>query len=235
MTRYSRLSASVRCTMAWLAAMSLVTGCAHDAVAAGSHDAVVNATRPESTPMPQPETAPRTATTIVNGQGARLQASFDYAPASGTLHVRYRVSNQGDGPLAVFDRGDRQGVLTKRQAAGAVPSPLFSVDGNGNITFSHEALPLPQPSPTLPPVPLAAKLDAGEELAGEFSFTPPVSGAAKRMRWCLGVAAFNDRDYSAPEQFGEIDVWRASFAVVDSQQQLCTPWFDLATNTFAGG
>lgn len=235
MTRYPRPPAPVKCGLAALAALLLVTGCAHGAIVAGSHDAVSHVVHPETTPMPRTETATRAATTVVNADDARLQAGFDYDPASGTLHVRYRVSNQGDGPLAVFDRGDRQGVLTKRQAAGAVPSPLFTVDGNGEITLGHEALPLPQPSPTLPPVPLAAKLDAGGALAGEFSFTPPVSGAARRLRWCLGVAAFNDRDYTAPERFGEVEVWRASFAVVDAQQRLCTPWFELATGTFADG
>jgi len=32
---------------------------------------------------------------------------------------------------------------------------------------------------------------------------------------------------------GDVEVWQASFELSESQQLLCTPWFDAASGTFA--
>ncbi|WP_149196470.1 hypothetical protein [Luteimonas suaedae] len=169
--------------------------------------------------------------TTVEGEGARLEVSFQ-ATAGGPLQVRYRVHNTADADLAVFDRGNRHAVLIGRQHGGAVGDPSFREDG-GDVTLSHVALPLAQPSPTVPPVPLAAKLVAGGTLEGAFAFTAPTAEAPKRMRWCLGVAPFDEADFSAPEEIDEVEIWQASFALAERQQTLCTPWFDLSSGMFA--
>ncbi len=175
------------------------------------------------------------ATTTVSGPLAGVKVDFDYSRAEGLLQVRYRVENRSTATLAVFDRGDRHAVLTRQLVAGDVGSPLFSADEGGGVTLSHEALPLPIPAPTSPPTPLAARLAPGASLEGEFAFTLPASSDPQRLRWCLGVAPFNQDDYSAGETVGVVDLWRASFAVVNDQQRLCTPWFDLAGGRFIDG
>ncbi|MGO1541952.1 MAG: hypothetical protein ACTHZI_00560 [Luteimonas sp.] len=168
----------------------------------------------------------------VEGEGVRVEAAFE-AVADGPLKVRYRVHNTGGGDLAVFDRGNRHAVLTKRQQAGEVGQPIFREEGDGGLTLSHMAMPLPQPSPTLPPTPLAARLGAGQALEGEFSFAPLVGEPPTRLRWCLGVTPFEEARFTATEHAGEFEVWQASFAHADSQQVLCTPWFDVAKGAFA--
>ncbi|MDH5824755.1 hypothetical protein QFW77_17435 [Luteimonas sp. RD2P54] len=169
--------------------------------------------------------------TTVEGDGARLEADFAYDPRQQALRVRYRLHNTGDAALAVFDRGNRHAVLTGRQQPGAVSDPVFREDG-ADVTLSHIALPLPSPSPTVPPTPLAVRLPAGAELEGEFTFAPPTAEPARRMRWCLGVADFEESEFTAPEDVGGVEVWQASFAHVERQQLLCTPWFDVAAGTF---
>ncbi|MBC7987995.1 MAG: hypothetical protein H7Y19_00215 [Luteimonas sp.] len=168
----------------------------------------------------------------VESEGVSLEARFEYAASAGKLVVQYRVRNEGDAPIAIFDRGNRQAVLSKRQRSGAVPAPTFE-DQGGATTLRHVALPLPRPAPTVPPTPLAAKVAAGAAVEGEFEFAF-VSRMPKRVRWCLGIAPFADADLSAPEQAGSVEVWRASFAVVERQRVLCTPWFDLERGEFVG-
>lgn len=202
--------------------------------AACAHDRSAD---PATSPAPEPATMSpsASASTLVRGNdGAILHAAFERDAASGELRVRYRLDNQGNDALAVFDRGDRHAVLTSRHATGEVPAPLFRDEGNGDLTLSHEALPLPTPSPTVPPVPLAARLAPGAALEGAFAFTGPGASSARRVRWCLGVAPFSDSDFDNPEQAGGVEVWWASFAVVDRQQTLCTPWFDAAAGAFEG-
>lgn len=176
--------------------------------------------------------ASRSVSTAVAGPLAGLEAAFDYSASQRVLKVQYQVDNTSGEPLAVFDRGDRHAVQTRQHAAGEVPSPFFAVDEEGGVTLSHEALPLPTPAPTSPPTPLAAKLAPGESVKGEFSFTLPASIAGDRLRWCVGVAPFNGSDFNSGEQVAGVDLWRASFAVVDTQQRLCTPWFDLSRGVF---
>ena len=192
----------------------------------------------------QPETREmhdedRPARTAVDGEAARLEVAFD--PVGERFAVRYRVTNRGEGPLAVFDRGDRHAVLTGRLESGAIAMPRFTQEG-GDLTLDHAARALPDPAPTVPPVPLAARLDAGAALDGAFEFDLSLTVGVERVRWCLGVAAFNDKDYRADDRSvdrskfasgGDADAWQASFAVVDAQEMLCTPWYVLAGGGFA--
>lgn len=166
--------------------------------------------------------------TVVSGEGASLEATFEYAASARALHVRYRLHNESKAPLMVFDRGNRHAVMTKQLVQGEIAAPLFAVEGD-DVTLSHLALPLPQPAPTVPPTPLAARVEPSASLAGEFEFALPVENAPKRLRWCLGVAPFSSTDFQAIE--GE-SVWTASFAVAESQQVLCTSWFDVTSASF---
>lgn len=172
----------------------------------------------------------RIARTSVTGEGATLEVAFD--PEGTQLAVRYRVGNTGDAPLAVFDRGDRHAVMTKRIAAGEVPDPHFDANGEA-LTLTHAARPLPQPSPTVPPVPLAARLDAGQQFDGAFSFDLSLAAEARRVRWCLGVLPFDEEGFREAASAGEVPVWSAPFSAAETQQMLCTPWFDIAEGSFA--
>lgn len=176
--------------------------------------------------------ASRAVSTEATGTLAAVKASFDYSPSKRLLKVAYRIENTGDQPVAVFDRGDRHAVLSRQHAAGAVPTPFFAVDEEGGVTISHEALPLPTPAPTSPPTPLAARVARGAGLEGSFEFALPMSLEGDRLRWCVGVAPFTEADFSAGEKVAGVDLWRASFAVVESQQRLCTAWFDLERGAF---
>ena len=205
---------------------ALVVVAAGSACAHGGHAGYDQANQQmESTTMSE---AP--ATTI-EGEGVRVEAAFQ-AAAGGPLRVHYQVHNTGGADLAVFDRGNRHAVLTKRQQVGEVGEPGFREDGDGGLVLSHVARPLPDPSPTLPPTPLAARLAPGQALEGSFSFSPLVGGQPRRLRWCLGVAPFDEAQFRSPEQAGGVEVWQASFAHADSQQKLCTPWFDVAAGAF---
>lgn len=167
---------------------------------------------------------------VQQGQ-AFLVARFSMADA-GTLQVDYTLRNQGSTPLAVFDRGDVHSILTKRLTAGNVPDPRFRQEGDG-LTLSHMALPLPDPAPTSPPTPVAARVAPDAALEGHFRFGLGLVDAVKRVRWCLGVAPFNEDDFiQSSRQVEGVDLWSASFVVVDTQQLLCTPWFDLAAKRF---
>lgn len=181
----------------------------------------------ESAAMPSSEQA----RTVVEGEGARLEAAFGFDAEKQRLSVRYRIANTSDAPLAVFDRGNAHAVLTKRQTAGAVGAPLLKQDG-GDATLSHIALPLPTPAPTVPPTPLAAKLEAGAQLEGAFEFNLSLADATKRVRWCLGVTTFGEGDFGRTGRESDMPVWTATAAAVARQRTLCTPWFDLAAKSF---
>ena len=209
---------------AMLAALMVAAGgsaCAH-----GGHAGYDQAHPSMETPMSEP-----TATTTVEGDGVRVEASFENA-TNGPLRVRYQVHNAGSADIAVFDRGDRHAVLTGRHQAGEVGDPGFREDDEGGLELRHGARPLPQPAPTLPPTPLAARLAPGQSLEGSFSFSPLVGDQPRRLRWCLGVAPFNETQFRSPEQAGGVEIWQASFDLAESQQLLCTPWFDVAAGAF---
>ena len=169
--------------------------------------------------------------TVADGP-VRLAAGFAYEPRSGTVQVRYRVENTGTQAVAVFDRGHRHAALTGRQQPGAVGEPTFVEERPGEVTLRHVALPLPDPAPTSPPTPMAARLEPGASLEGTFAYAPPTDAEPRRVRWCLGVAPFDADLFDMREDVGGVSVWRASFDVVDRQQQLCTPWYDVAAGAF---
>lgn len=204
------------------ALLATTMACAHNGVAA--HDQATESR--ETTAMSDASNA------MIEGDGVRIEAAFE-AGGSGPLRVRYRVHNTGSADIAVFDRGNRHAVLTRRQRTGEVGEPGFREEGDGDVTVSHVALPLSQPSPTVPPVPLAAKLGAGQSLEGEFTFSPLVGEPPRRLRWCLGVVPFDEEHFSTPEQAEGVEVWQASFELADRQQTLCTPWFEIAAGAFA--
>src|SRR5690606_35951746 len=169
------------------------------------------------------------ATTVIEGTGVRLEVDF-HQGAEDVVRVEYRLHNTGDADLAVFDRGDRHAVMTGRMETGEVGQPLFRDEGEGDYTFGHVALPLREPAPTLPPVPLAAKLPAGGSLEGAFELSVP-GEVPRRVRWCIGMAPMDGGAFDQPEQAGGVEVWRASFDAHQHQRKLCTPWYDMA----AGG
>lgn len=170
------------------------------------------------------------ATTVIEGTGVRLEVDF-HQGAEDVVRVEYRLHNTGDADLAVFDRGDRHAVMTGRMETGEVGQPLFRDEGEGDYTFGHVALPLREPAPTLPPVPLAAKLPAGGSLEGAFELSVP-GEVPRRVRWCIGMAPMDGGAFDQPEQAGGVEVWRASFDAHKQQRKLCTPWYDMAAGGF---
>ncbi|MCD9032248.1 hypothetical protein LDO32_10985 [Luteimonas sp. Y-2-2-4F] len=174
-------------------------------------------------------------TTTVEAAGGRLTASFAYTPRTGAVEVHYRFDNVGESPLAVFDRGDRHAVLVGRQHGGAVGAPHFQEEAPGDVVLRHAARPLPEPPPTVPPTPLAARVEPGASLAGEFLFAPPTEREPQRIRWCLGVAPFDTEGFTQPEEVDGVEVWRGSFDLAARQTLLCTPWFDVAAQRFEAG
>ncbi len=199
-----------------LLASVLCAGCAQSA------DRAPSGTPPMSEP----------STTTVEAAGGRLTASFAYTPRTGAVEVRYRFDNLGQAPLAVFDRGDRHAVLVGRQHGGAVGAPHFQEEVPGDVVLRHAARPLPEPSPTVPPTPLAARVEPGGSLTGEFAFAPPTEREPRRIRWCLGVAPFDTEAFAQPEEIDGVEVWRGGFDLAARQTLLCTPWFDVAAQRF---
>lgn len=173
--------------------------------------------------------APADNRTRVRGEGAELQVTFEWDEGARTLDARYVLRNTGAQALMVFDRGDRQAVLGGRLDAGAVPPPLVEATADG-ITLWHRALPLPRPAPTVPPVPLASRVEPGATLEGTFRYAALLE-APRRLRWCLGVMPFDAAVFTADEA-SAAGVWRASFAAAARQATLCTPWFDAASERF---
>lgn len=199
--------------------------------AAGGLLAPAAATTTQGNPpgMHQEDTVARTS---VAGAGARLEVAFD--PVGERLHVRYRIGNTGPDPLAVFDRGDQHAVLTGRLEVGEVPMPAFVREAGGTV-LSHAARPRPHPSPTLPPVPLAARLEPGAILEGAFEFDLSLVEEPRQVRWCLGVAPFDEAMFQAAQRPGVIPVWSGPWADGLDQQLLCTPWFAIDAGRFAQG
>ena len=193
-----------------------------------------SAARPAATPQVTPMSPAMPATTRVDDADARLEASID-SPSPGTVQVRYQLRNAGDAPLAVFDRGDRHAVLTKRQAAGAIGAPTFEEVGSGDVVLRHVALPSSSggpTGPTVPATPLARRLDPGATLTGEFLFSIPTSAPPKRVCWCVGIAPFDGEEFFSPEAAPAGEVWQAGDGAVARQRVLCTPWFVLSKGLF---
>ncbi len=216
---------AVRLSIALLAA--IVAGCA------------------QATPIPSSETTMQSHATehatndiaapaIARIRGAldtRLEAEFDYAPNSRIIEVRYTLRNDGDAPLAVFDRGDQHAIGTGRQRFGDVGIPRMEIDGE-DVSLVHAAMALPEPAPTSPPTPVAIELAPGASLDGEFKFALKGLIVPKRLRWCVGVMRVGDAYMDTPQDTKAGKLWRASFGVVDKQQRVCTPWYDVESAAF---
>lgn len=176
--------------------------------------------------------SPATAETRVDGTGAVLLAEFRHDRDARALSVHYRLRNTGDRTLAVFDRGDRHAVLTGKLEAGRVARPYLKLEGR-DVLLSHVALPLPNPTPTVPAVPLATTLEAGSVLEGRFDADLSLADDARRVRWCLGVLPFAEGDFDGRETARGVTIWRAGFDAASKQQLLCTPWYEVALGAFA--
>lgn len=172
------------------------------------------------------------AGTRIEVDALSLDIEVGYDAARREFGVRYALRNAGKGPVAVFDRGDRAQLASGRLIPGAVPQPVYESGADGDLTLLHVARPLPQPAPILPPTPIAARLDPGAELRGRF-IAELFAAPPRRLRWCLGVADFDPLAFDQPQDLDGLSLWRASFAIVDRQRRLCTPWFDLAAGAFA--
>jgi len=189
----------------------------------------------DNAPMPMQPSRPMHPTTSASSSvedgHLRLEVQLSM-PSADTVELRYLLRNAGEAAVAVFDRGDRHAVLSGRQAKGAVAAPSFEDAGDGTVVLRHVARPAAAgpTGPTSPHTPLALKLDAGAVLEDGFRFAIP-SSAPQRLRWCLGVAPFEQDRFFAPERGAGVEVWQTTDA--SAQRELCTPWFDCARGAFA--
>lgn len=171
-------------------------------------------------------------TRLQDRSGAAVEVEFAYRADRRSVQVRYDLRNTDPRTaLAVFDRGGAHEVRSGRHALGAIAAPTVT-DAGGDVELRHAALPLPDPAPYAPSRPLAIKLAPGASLSGQFEFALPGDAAPKRLRWCLGVMAFDADLFDAPRATGYGEVSAATFAAVDRQRLLCTPWFVVATQAF---
>jgi hypothetical protein len=147
---------------------------------------------------------------------AALEALFDVDITRHTVRVEYSVRNKSSAPLMVLDRGIAAAGKVTRTA------PLTKIEGDA-LTLTHAAMPLPKPAPTVPRVPLATRIESHATHSATIDVELPFE--AKRVRYCIGVAPFSEDKFTAMQ--GQADVWRASFAVAESQTLLCSAWFDV--------
>jgi|GEM_PF-1139617 len=104
----------------------------------------------------------------VEADGVVLEAVF--VRESAGIRVDYRIRNTGAQALAVFDRGDRHAVLTRRQTPGDVGVPELEAREGDRAVLSHVARALPAPAPTVPPTPLARRVEPGATVDASFAF-----------------------------------------------------------------
>src|SRR5690606_40295600 len=119
-----------------------------------------------------------------------------------------------------------------RQPSGPVAAATAEDTGDGAVVRRHVARPGPvgPTGPTGRHTPIALKLEAGGVLEDGFRYSIP-SSPPQRLRWCLGVAPFEQDRFFAPERAAGVEVWQA--ADTSAQRELCTPWFDCARRAFA--
>ncbi len=160
-----------------------------------------------------------------------LLVAFDLPPGQLVVDVRYVLRNDGRESLIVFDRGTVHDISIGRQALGGVGVPRQELSGE-DVTLVHAAVPLRQPSPTSPPTPLGIELAPGATLAGRFQVMLNGPSLPKRLRWCVGVMPMDDSLLNSPQQTKDGKMWTASFAAVERQERVCTPWYDVAGATF---
>ncbi|MGO1072506.1 hypothetical protein [Lysobacter sp. CA199] len=161
-----------------------------------------------------------------------LHADWFYDAGARTLLVRYRLRNgSAKRSLAVFDRGvysDRAGAVF---APGAVGTARVQVEGDGVSLIHSPDTPASAHDP-LASAALAVEVNAGAELADQFvhrfSDTAP-----KRLRWCVGVMAFDQAAFGHPVKTEHGTVWTATVDTASARKLLCTPWYDVAAGRFA--
>jgi len=159
---------------------------------------------------------------------ARLQGGFSLGADGRTLRIDYRLTNIGRYPLLVFDRGDALSVATKRQAPGSVGVPQAQFE-DGSLELRHVALPLREPSPTVPPSPLASQVLPGGEYGNHVTYVLPGAGAGqvRRVRYCQGAVGIPDPLPDSEQRAG--GAWSVPNAAAAHQGVLCSPWLDLAS------
>lgn len=168
----------------------------------------------------------------VRAANALLDLQLSYDAAHALLVADYRLRNEGKQAIAAFDRGDSIALATRRLVAGKNVAPMLE-QGGVRVTLSHFALDLPNPAPTVPRVSLAARIEPGETLSGSFRIEMPSD--ARDVRYCIGVATFDDEHFSAAATPAGVALWRTAFTVAALQSRVCSPWFSLADGRFEQG
>jgi hypothetical protein len=162
-------------------------------------------------------------------QTARLMVDeWRYHPEQNFISVRYRVQNESKrGSLAAFDREVYVPYPSYVYAPGKIGAPFAKING-ADIELIHAAY-----AGDTPPsgTPLAIEVTKGEQIEGYFSFS---IGDAKpeRLRWCVGVMAFEKDYFDRPFGSGNGRIWFAKADVKSLQTMLCTPWYDVAQARF---
>lgn len=182
---------------------------------------------PDPPPLP-PLTDATLPSATTQDDGLRLNAQFGFDASKRLLRLRYLLHNGSRQAVALFDRGNTLAVAQGRLKAGSVAAPVSEAGKDGLVLY-HRIVPLRKPAPTVPPIPLAARLAPGAELGGDVLVEV---GEATRLRYCLGVAPFEPALFSSREAIDGVELWRASFDAVGKQKTLCTPWFDTARLDF---
>jgi len=208
-------------------AASLAAACAHG-LPHPAEDTRMNA---------QPDTTTATADTrlrVQDGQEVSLHTEFHYSTDANTLLVRYRLRNgSADRALAVFDRGvygDRAGATFN---PGPVGAPRVEQQDGGTVLL-HAPGPAPATAAMDPlgAAPLAVELEPGGELADQFVHRFTGTGAPKRVRWCVAVAPFDEKQFRNPVKTNHGPIWTATGDTSTGRQLLCTPWYDVGTARF---
>ncbi len=145
--------------------------------------------------------------------------------------IRYVLQNNSGSALASLDRGNTDEPDVIR--------PRLRLEGRGAVV-ALDALPIPEPAPTHPDVPLAKVIDAGGIASGDFGLTvpatlpdrdpngEPIRTPVTRLRFCLGYAPFSTDRFVRRGEY-----WIPSVKTVEQEQQrLCTPWFDLVERRY---
>lgn len=163
--------------------------------------------------------------------GTDLLVAIDATVSRLVVNVRYVLRNDSTAALAVFDRGNVHDISIGRQVLGGVGVPRQELSGD-DLTLVHAAIPLPKPSPTSPPTPLAIELPPGAAMAARFQTVIQAASMPKRLRWCLGVLPTSEAQLISPQDTKEGRIWIASLVAAERQQRICTPWYDVAQGAF---
>lgn len=164
----------------------------------------------------------QSATAEAAAISARATFTISHDGQGSPLRVRYVVHNTSNGWLYAFDRGDTHAVRVKRQVLGAIAQPLEGATRDGT-TLTHAPMPIGTPSPTSPPIPLAAALAAGTRYEGEFQYSIPPDRARSPLHYCLTIAPAGT-DIGEPLTGSQVH--RVVNAFQLARETLCTPWFD---------